>query len=163
MEVCVDCVESAVEANAGGASRLELCSSLTSGGLTPTLGLLNAVKKLINIPVFVMIRNREGDFNYSNNDLEVMKNDAKSLLECGVDGVVFGALNKDGTVDVEACKSLVDVCAPLPMTFHRAVDASKNLHESIQRIISLGFKRVLTSGGKHNASKGIKTVEDTNQ
>lgn len=154
MEACVDCIESAVEAHAGGAVRLELCSALKCGGLTPTPGLLRSVKKLVDIPVYVMLRNRDGDFNYTDADLEVMKSDAEDLTANGADGFVFGALKQDGSVDVRACKFISNVCRSFPMTFHRAIDVSQNVTESLESIISLGFKRVLTSGGFKTALEG---------
>ena len=154
MEVCVDCVESAWQAYEGKANRLELCSSLLSGGLTPTPGLLKKVRTLVSIPVHVMLRNREGDFNYSLDELEIMKHDAENLKNVGVDGFVFGALKVDGSVNQEAYDFMFETLKGFPVTFHRAFDMSANLHESLEDIISLGCERVLTSGGKPSAHEG---------
>ena len=154
MEVCVDSLESAIEAANGGAMRLELCSSLTCGGLTPSVGLLEAVKSRIKAPVFVMLRPRGGDFIYSKCELEIMKSDAQLLRDRGADGFVFGALLEDGRIDSRSCEELATICKPLPMTFHRAIDASKHPIENIPTLISIGFNRILTSGGKASALDG---------
>ncbi|ESO05813.1 hypothetical protein HELRODRAFT_159889 [Helobdella robusta] len=160
MEVCVDCIDSAVEAECGGAKRVELCSSLISGGLTPSLGLLLTVKKLIKIPVFVMVRAREGDFNYSRYELDCMLIDAKLLKDNGADGFVFGCLRPDGSIDVECCQELIDVCKPHPLTFHRAIDVSSNPVSNLKILISLGFDRVLTSGGEYTALEGSPVIKE---
>lgn len=118
-EACVDSLESARNAYKGGAHRLELCSSLSLGGLTPTIGLVKAVKTYVNIPAFAMIRPRDGDFVYDEDELTVMEEDVKGLKERGVDGFVFGVLKSDGSVDQEACHRLLRLAEPLPCTFHR--------------------------------------------
>ncbi|XP_023378296.1 copper homeostasis protein cutC homolog isoform X2 [Pteropus vampyrus] len=119
MEVCVDSVESAINAERGGADRIELCSSLLEGGTTPSMGVLQVVKQCVQIPVFVMIRPRGGDFLYSDREVEVMKADIHLAKLYGADGLVFGALTEDGHIDKELCMSLVALCRPLPVTFHR--------------------------------------------
>jgi len=119
LEVCVDSLESARNAERGGASRLELCSSLSLGGLTPTVGFVRSVKKCVKLPVFAMIRPREGDFVYDQDELDVMEQDIVSLKEIRVDGFVFGAIYPDGAVDREACRRLIRSAYPLPCTFHR--------------------------------------------
>lgn len=121
LEVCVDSLESAKNAELGGASRIELCSSLSLGGLTPTIGLVKSVKQSVKLPVYVMIRPREGDFVYEEDELLVMEQDIISLKEIGVDGFVFGVLHADATVDREACRRLLSAAQPLPCTFHRCV------------------------------------------
>lgn len=118
-EVCVDSLESARNADNGGADRLEVCSSLSLGGLTPTIGFVKAVKSHISIPAFAMIRPREGDFVYDESELTVMEEDVKALKECGTDGFVFGVLKSDGSVDRDACLRLLRLAHPLPCTFHR--------------------------------------------
>ncbi|XP_036294724.1 copper homeostasis protein cutC homolog isoform X4 [Pipistrellus kuhlii] len=119
MEVCVDSVESAVNAERGGAGRIELCSGLVEGGITPSMGLLQVVKQCVQIPVFVIIRPRGGDFLYSDHEVEVMKADIRLAKLYGADGLVFGALTEDGQIDKELCMSLMALCRPLPVTFHR--------------------------------------------
>ncbi|XP_046384577.1 copper homeostasis protein cutC homolog [Ischnura elegans] len=158
MEVCIDCVESAVNAFRGGAARIELCSALSEGGLTPTPGLLRQVKALVNIPLFVMIRPRRGDFYYSDDEGNVMLQDLMVLKECGADGFVFGALEHDGSVNRSLCGKLVDLASPLPCTFHRAFDVSKDAVESLESLISLGFKRLLTSGQCNSALEGASLI-----
>ncbi|XP_054266713.1 copper homeostasis protein cutC homolog [Macrosteles quadrilineatus] len=161
MEVCVDCVTSAVNAEAGGASRLELCSALSEGGLTPSEGFLRVVKSLVSIPVFVMIRPRRGlDFVYSKDEVRIMEFDIKRLKDSGADGFVFGALTPDRKVDKEVCSSLLQAASPLPCTFHRAFDIVKNPLEELETVISLGFKRILTSGLKQNAYEGVSVIKD---
>uniref|UniRef100_A0A2C9JV60 Copper homeostasis protein cutC homolog n=1 Tax=Biomphalaria glabrata TaxID=6526 RepID=A0A2C9JV60_BIOGL len=119
MEVCVDSVQSAINAQAGGASRVELCSNLMEGGTTPSIGLLRVIKSQITIPVFVMIRSRGGDFCYNDLEMEVMKEDLLALKRAGADGFVFGVLTQDGEVNAAACQSLLDIARPCPVTFHR--------------------------------------------
>ncbi|KAM7016436.1 copper homeostasis protein cutC homolog isoform 3-T3 [Passerculus sandwichensis] len=119
MEVCVDSVESAVNAERGGAGRIELCAGLVEGGTTPSMGLLQVVKQCVRVPVFVMIRPRGGDFLYSDREVEVMKADIRLAKLHGADGLVFGALTEDGRIDTELCTALLAVCRPLPVTFHR--------------------------------------------
>ncbi|XP_068084772.1 copper homeostasis protein cutC homolog isoform X2 [Anabrus simplex] len=160
MEVCVDCVESAVNAAAGGACRLELCSALSEGGLTPTPGLLEIIKTHVSIPVFVMLRPRcGGDFIYSDAEVEVMKIDAKRLKDSGADGFVFGALTKCGKVDEKVCAQLLQIIAPLPATFHRAFDLVSDPNEALETIVRLGFTRILTSGQESSAEKGIPMIK----
>ena len=119
LEVCVDCLESAINADKSGAARLELCSALSLGGLTPSVGLLRAVKRQIKTRTFVMIRCREGDFVYDDDELVVMRDDIAALKESGADGFVLGVLNKDATINKEACRMLLQAAHPLPCTFHR--------------------------------------------
>ena len=127
LEICVDSLESARNAQLGGADRLELCASLTLGGLTPTFGLLTCVKRMLlmnsaaRVPVFAMIRPREGDFVYDEDELAVMESDISALKDAGADGFVFGALRADDTVDLDACRRLLKAAQPLPCTFHRYI------------------------------------------
>ena len=159
MEVCVDCVESAVNAERGNASRIELCANLSQGGTTPSLGLLKVVKQQVQIPVFVMIRPRGGDFLYSKQELLVMKEDVQAAKEAGADGFVFGILRANGSVDGENCGELVTLAKPLPVTFHRAFDVTSNVEEALQSLIGLGFSRVLTSGQAPTAVQGLPLLK----
>uniref|UniRef100_A0A8C5Z3A9 Copper homeostasis protein cutC homolog n=1 Tax=Marmota marmota marmota TaxID=9994 RepID=A0A8C5Z3A9_MARMA len=146
MEVCVDSVESAVNAERGGAGRIELCSGLLEGGTTPSM-------------VFVMIRPRGGDFLYSDREIEVMKADIRLAKLYGADGLVFGALTEDGHVDKELCMSLVAICRPLPVTFHRAFDMVHDPMAALETLLSLGFERVLTSGCDSSALEGLPLIK----
>lgn len=159
MEVCVDSVESAINAERGGAGRLELCSSLLEGGITPSLGLLQVVKQYVRIPVYVMIRPRGGDFLYSDRELEVMRKDIEMMKSHGADGVVFGALTEDGRVDAELCMELLALSRPLPATFHRAFDMVHDPVVALETVITLGFERVLTSGLDSTVLEGLPLIK----
>ncbi|KAG8228174.1 hypothetical protein J437_LFUL014409 [Ladona fulva] len=159
MEVCVDCVESAVNAGKGGASRIELCSALSEGGLTPTVGLLRRVKSLVKIPVFVMIRPRRGDFCYSNDEVEVLYEDIRLLKDNSADGFVFGSLTPEGAIDRAICEKLISLASPLPCTFHRAFDLACDPIQSLDTIIEIGFHRLLTSGQAKSAESGAMLIK----
>ncbi|XP_014641128.1 PREDICTED: copper homeostasis protein cutC homolog isoform X2 [Ceratotherium simum simum] len=147
MEVCVDSVESAVNAERGGAGRIELCSGLLEGGTTPSMGVLQVVKQCVQIPVFVMIRPRGGDFLYSDREIEVMKADIRLAKLYGADGLVFGALTEDGHVDKELCMSLV------------AFDMVHDPMAALETLLTLGFERVLTSGCDSSALEGLPLIK----
>ncbi|XP_062319107.1 copper homeostasis protein cutC homolog isoform X2 [Osmerus eperlanus] len=159
MEVCVDSVESAVNAERGGASRIELCSSLLEGGITPSIGLLQVVKQNVRIPVFVMIRPRGGDFLYSDREVEVMRRDIELVKSHRADGLVLGALTEDGRVDTGLCMELLAAVRPLPVTFHRAFDMVHDPVVALETLISLGFERVLTSGCDSSALEGLSLIK----
>uniref|UniRef100_A0A2H8TUS9 Copper homeostasis protein cutC homolog n=1 Tax=Melanaphis sacchari TaxID=742174 RepID=A0A2H8TUS9_9HEMI len=169
MEICVDSVESAINAFNGGAHRLELCSALSEGGLTPSLGLLKTLKTIVSIPIFVMLRPKCGyDFQYSDLDIRVILKDCTLFKEAGADGFVFGALTSTGDIDIATCASVILTAQPLPVTFHRAFDvATQNPIKMVQKIADLGFKRLLTSGRSPVAFDGrclikilIETMKD---
>lgn len=155
MEICVDSVESAINAEKGGASRLELCSNLVEGGTTPSLGLLRVIKDRVKIPIYVMLRPRGGDFVYSEDDYQVMKKDLVLFKENGADGIVFGILTPDGEIDVTRSSEVIQLSCPLPITFHRAFDMVKDPVNSLNTLISLGVDRVLTSGQDSTALEGL--------
>ncbi|XP_056633780.1 copper homeostasis protein cutC homolog [Diorhabda carinulata] len=161
LEVCVDSLESALAAIEGGADRLELCSSLIDGGLTPTPGLLIQIQNMNskNVPVYCLLRCRPGNFIYSHEEIEIMKEDAKILRKHGADGFVFGALSDNGDVDMKICRELIRVCHPLPVTFHRAFDFCRRPTIEVEVIIDLGFQRILTSGKQQNAQMGVKLIK----
>jgi copper homeostasis protein len=158
IEVVASTVHSCVEAERGGAGRIELCSALGVAGITPSSGLLEVVKRHISIPVYVMIRPREGDFIYSESEIEVMKREIDLLGASGADGFVFGILNPDNTIDTELTRQLVEYCGTKPVTFHRAIDCTNNLTESVKEVASCGCERILTSGGKQSGPEGKEII-----
>jgi len=164
MEVCVDSIESALAAARGGASRLEVCSSLSEGGLTPSSGLLRVITENVAIPAFAMIRPRGGDFVYTRLEQEVMARDIEALLESGAKGLVMGCLTVDGELDCPALKRLVSLARTkvprLDLTFHRAIDLTKDIKASARLASELGFTRVLTSGGAASALQGAPIIAE---
>ncbi len=159
-EVCVDSLESALAAAQGGASRLELCSSLESGGLTPSPGLWRVVREQVSLPTMVLIRPRNGDFCYRSAELKVMCRDIEYFLAEGAKGTVFGALRPDARIDGSAMRSLVAVAQGGEMTFHRAFDVVANPWASLETVIELGLQRILTSGQAMTALDGIATLKE---
>lgn len=158
LEICVDSLQSALSAEAGGATRVELCAALSEGGLTPSAGLIEVTKKSINIPVHVLIRPRRGDFLYSSPELEIMKQDIRGAKALGADGVVLGVLRADGQVDVERTGELVALAAPLSITFHRAFDMTPDPFRALEEIMQLKVDRLLTSGQQNSALAGADLI-----
>jgi len=160
LEICVDSAYSAIEAEKGGADRVELCSNLFEGGTTPSAGGIALCRKHIQIGLFVLIRPRGGDFLYSDLEFEVMKYDIQTAKNLGADGIVVGILNQDGTVDKKRMSILMEVCYPLPVTFHRAFDMAVEPFQALEDIISLGASRILTSGQERSAFEGTDLLAD---
>jgi len=158
LEAPVFNVQAAIEAAEQGIDRLELCANFPEGGETPSTGMLRFLKSELDLPIFVMIRPRGGDFVYSSKELLVMKHDIQHLGDLGADGFVFGVLDPQGTVNESACEFLLRAAGSKPCTFHRAIDASVNPQDSLKKIMLLGFQRVLTSGGKNSLSEGLDQV-----
>ena len=158
LEAPVFNVQAAMEAAQQGIDRLELCANFPEGGETPSAGMLRFLKSELDLPIFVMIRPRGGDFVYSSKELLVMKHDIQLLGDLGADGFVFGVLDAQGAVNESACEFLLRAAGSKPCTFHRAIDASVNLQDSLKKIMQLGFQRVLTSGGKNSLSEGLDQV-----
>ncbi|MEM9077788.1 MAG: copper homeostasis protein CutC [Bacteroidota bacterium] len=163
VEVCANSLESALNAEKAGADRIELCTELGVGGITPSHGLITEVKKRLKIPIHVLIRPRSGDFSYSNWDFEVMKNDIAFCKSLGVDGIVAGVLHSDFSVDVERMETLVDAAESMKFTFHRAFDWISNPLHSIKQIEELGIDYVLTSGKENSAEKGLELLMNLNE
>ncbi|NJD08879.1 MAG: copper homeostasis protein CutC [Gemmatimonadetes bacterium] len=158
VEACVDSVESALAAEAGGAGRIELCDNLVEGGTTPSAATIAVACERLRIPVFVIIRPRGGDFLYSDLELEIMRRDIAQAKTLGASGVVIGALRADGTVDVERARPLVEAARPMQVTHHRAFDVTPDPFEALEAIIALGADRVLTSGQAPSALEGAEVI-----
>jgi copper homeostasis protein len=158
VEVCVDSVASAVAAERGGAARVELCSDLLEGGITPSAGLIATVRSKISIGLHPIIRPRPGDFFYSDHEIQIMRRDIEAAKELGADGVVLGILDRHGNVDVERTRALVELARPLSVTFHRAFDMSSDLQRALDSICQTGADRILTSGGEQTCLEGIDVI-----
>lgn len=154
LEVCVDSFESLLTAKSAGADRIELCSALNLGGLTPSYGLMKQASGLGGIEIFVMIRPRSGDFLYTDYEFETMKNDIEIAKQMHFDGIVIGLLKADGKLDLEKIEALIHHAKPLQVVLHRAFDEAKNPEADILRLIEMGICRILTSGQRDNASEG---------
>jgi copper homeostasis protein len=154
LEACVANVESAVSAEAAGADRIELCNVLGAGGITPSYGIIEKVSRKISIPVHVLVRPREGDFLYSDDEFDTMAADIEVCKKLGVAGVVTGILKENGSVDAERCKKLIQAARPMSVTFHRAFDLTADAFTALEDIIQLGCERILTSGQRATAIHG---------
>lgn len=154
LEITVESVEAARAAERAGADRIELCADLNSGGVTPTAESMQLFHASLRIPVYAMIRPRAGNFVYTAAEVAAMKREIRLAQDSKMDGVVFGLLRADGTVDNERTRELVEFARPLPVTFHRAFDVSADLGKSLEAVISTGAQRILTSGGAHSAPEG---------
>jgi len=158
LEICCDSIDSALAAERGGAQRIELCSSLLEGGLTPSVGFIRTARANTSVALFAMIRPRGGDFCYSESEFEAMREDILLAKASGADGVVLGLLAEDGNIDVARSAALVELASPLPVTFHRAFDLSADLERSLENVIKTGARRILTSGGVPTAPEGVEQI-----
>ncbi len=151
-------IESCIIAQSSGANRIELCDGPAEGGTTPSYGFIKAARKKLHIELYPIIRPRGGDFLYSEDEFQIMKNDIKLCKELGCDGIVIGILKADGTVDKERCNQLVDLAYPLGVTFHRAFDRTVDPLKALEDIIEIGCERILTSGQQPNAADGAALI-----
>ncbi|PFH52269.1 hypothetical protein AMATHDRAFT_74329 [Amanita thiersii Skay4041] len=162
IEVCVDSVESAMNAIRGGADRLELCANLgAGGGTTPSLGFVKSIQDILGeIPIMIMVRPRMGDFIYTEDEIKVMLEDIRIFKKCDIRGIVIGALTSEGRVDVECMKRLVDEALPLEVCFHRAFDMTRDPEEALYDIANIGgISRILTSGHGKTAPSALETLK----
>ena len=160
IEVVAYNIESALLAQEGGADRIELCDSPGDGGNTPSYGVVEALRPHINMDIYAMVRPRGGDFLYSTYEYFAMKRDILAFQKLSVDGVVFGILNPDGTIDKKRCKSLIDLARPLKVTIHRAFDMTRDPFEALEDCVEVGFDRILTSGQKAKAIEAIDLIAE---
>ena len=151
-------MESAIASQSGGAQRVELCSALIEGGITPSSGLIGAVRECLSIPVVTIVRPRGGDFLYSGEEFAVMKKDIAAARNQGANGVALGVLLRDGQVDIERTRELVELARPMEVTFHRAIDWAPRMEEALEQVIAAGADRILTSGGAQTAMLGISRI-----
>lgn len=159
LEVCIDSFDGAQLATKFKADRVELCSGLSVGGLTPSIGLTAKCAEIIE--VHAMLRNREGDFVYSPQEIQMMLDDLDFLAKAGASGIVFGCLTEKNEIDIEANALLINEAKRFGMksTFHRAFDFCENPREGLEKIITLGFDRLLTSGQRPKAIDGIDLIQ----
>ena len=158
LEVCVDSYASAMAAIAGGADRLELCSALSVGGLTPSVALLRQIRRVSDIPIRCLMRPRGGDFFYTPEETQQMAMEMAALRDAGADGFVIGCLTADGELDGNAMEPLLKEASGLGLTLHRCIDVSRNLEDTYRKAAILGFDTVLTSGGAGKCLDGMETI-----
>ncbi len=159
LEICCGSLEDAMEAERGGADRVELCSALFLGGLTPSLGTVIEAKARLNIPVMVMIRPRSAGFCYTEPEFASMERDAALAVEHGADGIVFGVLRRDGALDIERCKRIRQIIDNRQAVFHRAFDVTPDPFKTLDQLIDLGMTRVLTSGQEDSVPEGTPLIK----
>ena len=158
LEICVDSVESAIEAQSAGADRVEFCDNLIEGGTTPSYGSVVSARNNLNIGLHVIIRPRGGDFLYSDLEYDIMRRDIEICGESGVDGIVTGILLPGGNIDVDRTAKLFEFAYPMSTTFHRAFDMCNDPVQGLEDVISAGAARLLTSGMKNKAQDGIELI-----
>lgn len=164
VEVCANGVESCIAAQEGGADRVELCAGIPEGGTTPSYGEIKVARRVLTtMRLHVIIRPRGGDFLYSDLEVERMAADIAVCRDLGVDGVVFGCLKADGTIDVEKNRYLMECSKGMSVTMHRAFDRAANPEQALETIIDLGFDRILTSGQQPKAIQGVDLLARLNR
>lgn len=160
IEICCTSIEAASTAQKYGASRIELCSELFLGGITPSIGLIESCKKKLKIPIRVLVRPRGGNFNYNDNEIHVIINDVIRLRDLGIDGIVIGIVNEKGVIPIKKLeKILYAVDGKMNLTFHKAFDHLKKPNLDLKTLIDFGFDTILTSGCKKTAQKGIDFIK----
>ncbi|MCE5344899.1 MAG: copper homeostasis protein CutC [Bacteroidales bacterium] len=160
VEICVENIESALNAQNAGADRIELCSNLVEGGTTPSYGTIASVRDKLTIDINVIIRPRSGDFIYSDLEYDIMRREIDICGECGINGIVLGILLSEGSVDVDRTAKLIESARPMSVTFHRAFDMCSDPVLGLKDVIYSGADRLLTSGQKENAREGAELIRD---
>ena len=158
-EVCCGSIDDAIEVQAGGADRIELNSCLFHGGLTPPIGSVIEARKRLQIPIIAMVRPRGGGFCYTEAEFAQMEHDARMFIEQGADGIVFGILNQDGSIDMQRNARLVEIAGDRDAVFHRAFDVTGDPFKALDQLIELGIKRVLTSGQQPSVPLGVEMLK----
>jgi copper homeostasis protein len=159
LEICCGSIDDAIEAEKGGADRVELCSALFLGGLTPSVGTIQEAKRRLRIPIMVMVRPRGGGFAYSEAELASMERDTEAAVENGADGIVFGILQSDGRIDMPRCRRLRQLIGKRQAVFHRAFDVTPDPFQALEQLVDLGITRVLTSGQKDSVPEGVDLIK----
>ncbi|MDO4881299.1 MAG: copper homeostasis protein CutC [Capnocytophaga sp.] len=162
-EVCASSFESAKNAQIAGAQRIELCSELGVGGITPSYGLITKIMEELSILNCVLIRPRSGDFTYSDEEFDIMLRDIKFCRELRCEGVVTGVLHKNGEIDIERTKRLIEAAGNIDFIYHRAFDCTPSPEKSIEELKALGVKRILSSGQKKSAIEGLPLLKKLNK
>jgi copper homeostasis protein len=158
LEICCGSLDDAIEAERGGADRVELCSALFLGGLTPSLGTIAEADQRLRIPFMAMVRPRGGGFCYSAAEFASMERDIELAVDAGAEGVVFGILHEDGAVDVERTRRLAARAGQRQTVFHRAFDVTPDPFVALDQLVDLGITRVLTSGQKDTVPEGAPLI-----
>lgn len=159
LEICANSFQSAKNAQEAGAHRIELCSELSVGGITPSYGLIKKVMEKLHIETYVLIRPRSGNFTYSKEEFDIIKQDIQICKDMGCAGIVSGVLNEDNSLDKTRTKELIELSKPLTFTFHRAFDCVPNPIKTLEQLINLGVDRILTSGQEPSAEKGLELLK----
>nr|WP_296011639.1 copper homeostasis protein CutC [uncultured Blautia sp.] len=160
LECCVDSVESAIAAKKGGADRLELCSALVIGGLSPSQALYRKIREQADIPIRVLLRPRFGDFCYTDYEHEILKEEVRSFCKLGADGIVIGTMKPDGTLNLEQMKELMEEAQGMTVTLHRAFDMCQDPFQTLEEAKRLGIHTILTSGQKNVCTEGMDLLKE---
>lgn len=160
IECCANSIKSAVNGESGGAHRIELCRKLEIGGLTPLYKQIIQVKKIIKIPVHILIRPRPGNFIYSDRELAKMIDDITFCKQVSCEGVVVGTLNNDGSINKKQCEKMIEAADGMHITFHRAFDSGNNLKKNLKDVIACGFDTLLTAGQSEDVEGGFSNLEE---
>lgn len=160
LECCVDSVESAIAAKKGGADRIELCSALVIGGLSPSQALYWKIREQVDLPIRVLLRPRFGDFCYTDFEHEIIKEEIRSFRKLGADGIVIGTMKPDGTLNMEQMKELIEEAKGMSVTLHRAFDMCKNPFMALEEARKLGINTILTSGQKNTCIDGVELLKE---